>query len=203
MDKKIILFDIDKTLLNPYPIMDDLADKINNKFHKEIDVFEIYNEYVKKLDSSTDFYPKDFLELVSKKTKISFTEINSYFYNPKIWESYVYEGTKDFLNKIKFNFNLGIFSEGFRSFQNKKLKMSKLDIFFKKDLTFISRRKLNNVFLKTIPKEVIIVDDKKEVIETLKKLRPDLNLIWINRIDDTILEGIKTIKNLRELENLI
>jgi len=203
MDKKVILFDIDKTLLNPYPIMDDLTDEINNKFHKEIDVFEIYDEYVKKLDSSTDFYPKDFLELLSKKTKISFSDLNSYFYDPKIWESYIYEGTIDFLNKIKFNFNLGIFSEGFRSFQNKKLKMSKLDIFFREDLIFISRRKLDDAFLKTIPEKSIIIDDKKEVIKKLRDFGK-FDVIWINRNQDKEkIVGVKEIENLSELENFI
>ena len=203
MDKKVILFDIDKTLLNPYPIMDDLTDEINNKFHKEIDVIEIYDEYVKKLDSSTDFYPKDFLELLSKKTKISFSDLNSYFYDPKIWESYIYEGTIDFLNKIKFNFNLGIFSEGFRSFQNKKLKMSKLDIFFREDLIFISRRKLDDAFLKTIPEKSIIIDDKKEVIKKLRDFGK-FDVIWINRNQDKEkIVGVKEIENLSELENFI
>ncbi|MPM91500.1 hypothetical protein SDC9_138631 [bioreactor metagenome] len=203
MNRRVILFDIDKTLLNPYLILKDLGNEIKNKFHKNVDILEVHAEYVKKLESSTDFDAKDFLIFLSKKTEISFDKLNKYFYNSKLWESYVYEGTKELLDKIKFDFDLGIFSEGFDVSQNEKLEMSKLDIFFKKDLLFISRRKLNNDFLKTLPKKAIVVDDKKEVMETLKQLRPDLELIWINRTNDEKMENVKIIKSLKELENFI
>lgn len=203
MDKKIILFDIDKTLLNPYFILDDLTSEIKNKFDKKIDVFKIHAEYVKDLESSTDFNTKDFLKFLSEKTMVPFVELNNCFYNQKLWEGYVYEEVKSVLNRLQTKFNLGIFSEGFNISQNEKLEMSKLNTFFKKDLIFISRRKLNDDFLKTIPKKVIIVDDKKEVIETLKSKRPDLELIWINRKDEEKMEGVIAIKSLRELENLI
>ena len=203
MDKKIILFDIDKTLLNPYPIMEDLTDEIKNEFHKKIDVFEIYDEYVKKLESSTDFDPKDFLELLSKKTKVPITKLSDYFYNSKIWEDYVYEDVNGVLSRIETKFNLGIFSEGFDKFQNEKLIMSKLSHFFKKNLLFISRRKLDNTFLKTIPEKVIIIDDKKEVVKKLRDFG-GFEVFWLNRNNEVEkIEGVKEIKNLRELENFI
>jgi hypothetical protein len=44
-----------------------------------------------------------------------------------------------------------------------------------------------------------VIDDKKRILENLRQLRPDLELVWINRIDDEKMEGIKTIKTLTEL----
>lgn len=46
-----------------------------------------------------------------------------------------------------------------------------------------------------------MIDDKKEVIETLANARPDLKLVWINRKDEDKLETsqITTIKRLDDL----
>ena len=58
---------------------------------------------------------------------------------------------------------------------------------------------MRNDFLKKIPDGVTIIDDDKNVIEKLKQLRPDLELIWINRKDEEKMDGIRTIKSLEEL----
>lgn len=92
---------------------------------------------------------------------------------------------------------MAIFSEGFKDYQGQKIA-TLIDL-FDKDLIFITRRKLDEVYLKQIPKGVLIVDDNKEVIETLKQLRPDSELIWINRKNEEKIEGVKTIKSLDEL----
>jgi len=202
MDKKIILFDIDKTLLNPFLSLKDFENEVQNEFKKKINILEAYDEYIQKLDSSTDFYPKDFLEFISKKIEVSFKELERKFYNSEIWESYVYKDVIDTLNRVKSNFELGIFSEGFKSFQGRKLKMSKLNTFFKKDLLFISRRKLNSYFLEKLPKGSIIIDDNKEVVEKLRDLNR-FEVFWLNRIDDQKIDGVETIKSLKDLEKLI
>ena len=45
----------------------------------------------------------------------------------------------------------------------------------------------------------MVVDDKKTVIGTLKQLRPDLKLVWINRDSSDRIDGVRNIKSLTEL----
>ena len=103
------------------------------------------------------------------------------------------------LEKMKDVYTLGIYSQGFESLQRLKIKFSGIENYFDKDLIFIDRDKTQLEFVAKLPTGVMVIDDKKEVIETLKNLRSDLELVWINRKDEEKFEGIRTIKSLEEL----
>jgi hypothetical protein len=100
---------------------------------------------------------------------------------------------------MKNKYILGIYSQGFVNLQKIKIKYSGIEKYFNKNLIFIDRDKTHQDFVKNLPIKATVVDDKKEVIETLKELRPDLKLIWINRKNDETIDGVKTIKNLKNL----
>lgn len=202
MDKKVILFDIDGTLINTKALAKIFCEKIATESNINPEkIIQLRDEYVNTLEYSTDYHPNGLINFINQKTNKKLDSKNIFFKNDNIYKKYIFDDTYEFLNKFKDKYIFGIFSEGFKDYQ--LIKTSSLINFLEKDLIFITRRKLDDAFLKTIPEKVMIIDDKKEVIETLKKMRPDLNLIWINRKDSEKMEGVKTITSLGELENLI
>jgi hypothetical protein len=94
---------------------------------------------------------------------------------------------------------LGTFSEGAEAWQKKKLELTGINEFFDTEYMIIKRRKMNPESIKEIPFGAMVVDDKKTVIGTLKQLRPDLKLVWINRDSSDRIDGVRNIKSLTEL----
>ena len=103
---------------------------------------------------------------------------------------------------MKDVYTFGIYSQGFESLQRLKIKLSETENYFNKDLIFIDRDKIRPKFVAKLPTRTTVVDDKKEVIEALASTRPDLCLVWINRIDDEKIETPQA-RTIRSLDGLI
>jgi len=200
VNKKIILFDWDDTLFSKTEYKKRLSTALA-KICKisEDDAWKMEEEYFNSLNRSGDFRVDKFLKFVGQKSGI---EINLDYLiknNLDIYSGSVFPESADVLNQLKNNFVLGIYSQGFKDLQSTKIELSGIKFFFNEKFIYINSNKLDSEFIKTLPNQAIVIDDKKEVIEALKYKRPDLGLIWINRIDDEIMEGVKTIKSLKEL----
>lgn len=200
MDKKIILFDFDKTISDTNGFVEKFCFELNRLFSipKQITLVT-FEEYKSKLEFSTDFRPEDFSQDVSKKTGIDLKLIEECIFNPKNFP--VFEEVRHVLTELSIKNRLGIFSEGFDDWQKKKIKLSGLWDFFDPDLIIIERRKLSPESINKIPTGAVVIDDKRIVIENLANTRPDLYLVWINRLNGERIEApqIRTIKNLDEL----
>ena len=198
MKKETILFDIDGTLIDSVSMAEMFRKKIAQIIKISVDeIKELSDKYIATLKSRTDFHPFDLIKFINK-TKNQTIDSNDIFFKSKnIYKKYIYNDVVTNLDKLKNNYNLGVFSEGFRDYQGQKI--ATLIDKFDKNLLFITRRKLDNEFLKQIPKETLIIDDKQEVVETLKQFRPDLELVWINRDGKEKIKEVRTIKSLDEL----
>jgi len=201
MKRKIIFFDIDDTLI-------DSSNKLGPLFCLNISeqtkvsiekIIEIKSKYRLTLEKGSDYVPNDLINTVCNELKIDIGKINNPFDIEDIYKNAVFSKVVEALEKLSKKYTLGIFSEGFEDYKSKKIILSGLIKYFDKKWIFIERRKLSPEALIKIPIGSIIIDDKKEVIETLKNLRPDLELIWINRKDKEKIEGVKTIKSLEEM----
>lgn len=204
MNKKIILFDWDDTLFSKTEYKNYLRNNLARICETTKDeIFDFEEKYFDSLSRSDNFKINDFVNSFAQKfnKKIDLKDFSTD--NLKIYSKALFPETIEVLNKIKNKYSLGIYSQGFVSLQKLKIKNSGVESFFDENFIFIDRNKTEINFLNKLPVGVIIVDDKKEVIETIKSNRPDLKLIWINRKDAEKMDGVKTIKNLRELENLI
>jgi len=169
--------------------------EISQKTVEEIEKIKI--GYTKSLESSTDFDPDEFLKEVERETKVDLETLNQAFFSSKNFV--LYKETKEKLNKLlNEDYSLGIFSEGVSEWQMKKLILTGIRDYFDKNFIFIGRRKLSDDFIKKLPDGATIIDDKKEVVEKLKTLNR-FNIIWINRVNDEKIQGIRTIKNLLEI----
>ena len=200
MNKKIILFDWDDTLFSKKVYKNNLVSNLARICEVSYEqALIIDNEYFDNLIKSGDFMIENYLKCFEKKfnKKIVLEDFNTD--KLKIYSKTLFPEVIEFLEKIKNKYSLGIYSQGFESLQRIKIKYSGIELFFDQKLIFINRDKTQLNFLKKIPIRATVIDDKKEVIEVLKQLRPDLELVWINRINQEKMNKIKTIKSLNEL----
>lgn len=202
MNKKIILFDWDDTLFSKKLYKGNLLSNLARIC--EISIEEATaadNEYFENLIKSGDFKIEDYLSFFEKRfnKKINLKDFNTDELG--IYSKALFDETIEVLKKMKYDYTLGIYSQGFESLQRLKIKFSGIENYFDKDLIFIDRDKTQPEFVAKLPTGVMVVDDKKEVIKTLSETRPDLELAWINRLDQEKLEGprARTIKGLNEL----
>ena len=203
MDEKIILFDWDDTLFSKAEYKKNLRGNLARICEvSEEEIFELEEKYFDNLINSGDFQIDDFVRTFSQRfnKKINLEDFSTDRLG--IYSRALFPETIGVLNKLKINFQLGIYSQGFDSLQKIKIKSSGIENFFDQNLIYINRNKLDPEFIKKLPNDVIVIEDKKEVIEKLKDTGR-FQLFWINRIDDQKIEGVTTIKNLGELVNLI
>jgi phosphoglycolate phosphatase-like HAD superfamily hydrolase len=202
MDKKIILFDWDDTLFSKTKYKKNLRSNLARICEvSEVKIFEFEEQYFNRLVKSDDFKIENFVSSFEQKfsKKIDLEDFSTNKLG--IYSQAFFPEIIEVLEKMKNKYVLGIYSQGFESLQKIKIKYSGIEKYFNKNLIFIDRDKTSQNFIKNLPIKSIIIDDKKEVIETLKKLRPDLKLIWINRLNDEKIETsqIRTIKELNDL----
>ncbi len=197
MDKKIILFDLDGTLIDKLKTKKNIVNFLldySDKTTEELDI--MMENFSDKSDGSKDFLIGAFIKSVMGDKNFKKFNIN----NPKIYKGILFEDALPVLEKLKEkNQIMGTYTEGYIDFQKAKINFSGIEKFFDKDLLYVASNKLEPEFLKTLPNSAIVIDDKKRIIENLKQLRPDLELIWINRKNEKEMDGVKTIKSLTEL----
>lgn len=199
MKRKLILFDWDDTLFSKVEYKKRLRSNLAKICGvSEEEIFKFEEKYFENLKRSDDFQIKNFVESFSEKfdKKIELKDFSSD--NLKIYSGALFTKTISVLEKLKDNFDLGIYSQGFVDLQKIKIRSSGVDNFFEKEFVYIDRNKLRADFVSKLPDGAIIVDDKKEVVEKLKQLNR-FKIIWINRNDDEPIEGVTTIHNLEEL----
>ena len=200
MDKKVILFDWDDTLFSKTKYQQNLSETLARVCGMSSEaVWNLEEEYFNSLNKSGDFRVDKLLEFVCQKSGKQIDLTNFIADNPKIYSEALFSEVVTVLEKLKKKFILGIYSQGFIDLQKTKIVFSGIKNYFNKDLIYLNKDKLESEFIKTLPNKAIVVDDKKEVIETLKHQRPDLELIWINRKDEEKMERVKTIQSLTEL----
>lgn len=203
MNKKIILFDIDDTLIEVHKMSKMLYQQMANMAGITLEeVIAAKERYKLTIEKTSDYKPDDLMVFVYDDLKTETLKQTNPFTEEAYYEESLFPEVKIVFEKLKKDYILGIFSEGFIDYQSNKIKLSGLDKFFDKNFIFIERRKTDPESIKKLPMGSIIVDDRKEVIEKLKTLNK-FNLIWINRNNDETINGITTIKNLNELLNLL
>lgn len=203
MKRKLILFDWDDTLFSKVEYKKRLRSNLAKICETtEEEIFKFEEMYFENLKRSDDFQIKNFVQSFSEKfnKKIELKDFSSD--KLKIYSGALFSETISVLEKLKDNFDLGIYSQGFVNLQQIKIRSSGVDNFFEKEFVYIDRNKLRADFVSKLPDGAIIVDDKKEVVERLKTLGR-FRIIWINRITDEKIRGVTTIKNLGELVDLI
>jgi len=202
MTRKTILFDIDKTLLNTEVLVETINKRLANILNtEENNIKHMHHKYRRSLGSNIEYDPKDFVKFIIDSTSNGSQKklINIYYGKDNIYEKCLFKEVDAVLKQLKKNHTLGVFSEGIAKFQNHKFKSLGIERFLEKDRVFITSKKTTDSYLKRIPKDAIIVDDKLEIVELLDK--KGFKVIWINRKSKDRHPKIPTIHNLKDLLN--
>lgn len=151
--------------------------------------------------------------------KIIFFDIDYTLFNIDIFkksnlkEYKNYNEVKKVLKSFSEKLDLGIFSEGEKDFQEKKLENTGIKEYFNKNDIYILQGKnlsIKKVFKKYEKNSVFLVDDKLTILSEVKTLCPFVFTVWIKR--GAYAENEKSpkrfvpdleIEKLTELENII
>lgn len=198
--KNTILFDIDYTLIDCDIIKKRPIENIVNNFGIEIGkINEARDKYYEGLKSTSDIDPDQLLGVIQKQIGVPLVELKKIYYDPTIYIESLYPGVVETIEKINLEkFQLGVFSEGRDYYQKFKLEASGLLPYFEQKLMFVKRRKKSPQYIRSLPKNSIVVDDRLDVVNVLME-SAWVNPIWINRVDKKVNPDIKTIFNLIEL----
>jgi hypothetical protein len=199
-----ILFDVDLTLFNT-TFFAQTRDQLLGELYKiPLQLVEQYRfEYIKSLSSQREFNPKDLCKFICKSE--SYDPIDMYeniFQVKSIYRESLFDDTLPTLKLLRSNnYNLGLFTEGVSFFQLNKVKFSNILKYFKKSLIFNFPNKRTDDVLEMLPRDCLIVDDKQDILELVKKQRPDIRCILLKR--DSIESQKDVINSLTQLTLLI
>lgn len=196
-----LLFDIDGTIFDSRKFLRSVWDSYCSNFNIPVlKLRETIDTYYLGLENRTEFNPKDLTDAISKRFNVDRNDIWKIFWdNKNLYENAIYYDTIDALNFAKKHFNVGTYSQGFFDLQKHKLEMIGTLEYFNPELLFITADKSEKKFLKTLPKNSIIVENAYEVVEKLGDFKP----VWINRNSDENDPKIPTIHSLTELPHLL
>lgn len=180
MKTSILLFDIDSTLFDTDCYNRKVTQFICDYFHLDKNsIFQFDKQYRENIKSVIGINIKDYSEQLGKQFSLSCEKVFNLIINSKNLYVYsLYKDTLPALSLLSKKYTLGVFSQGYVSFQmNKLTKMGILPFFDEKHI-YIFPHKIHKDNIKLIPKNAAIIDDKLSVVETIA---PYLPAILINR----------------------
>jgi len=201
--KPIILFDIDLTLYDSLHFRQLYPPLMAQALGISLDELrETQTGYLNTLEKSTDFLPEEYLQHIAETHSFPYQKLHDIYYDPGLFKASLYPDTVPALTRLKPDFNLGIFSEGYRNFQITKLKYSGIYDFFDPEYIFIHRRKTDPETLSSLPDNSLIIDDNPVIISLLLINLP-IKPIWINRKNNLKNPDIITISSLNDIFNIL
>lgn len=164
-----ILFDIDHVLFNDGLFIEKKRSEIAKIFGLTPDNIEQYDR--EAADQTTEekgrsdivTYSRKLSGLLSKPER--FTDIIAIFDTSSLYLESLYQDSVDVLEKLKKVFRIGVFSEGDKDFQMKKLEKSGILELFDKRLIFIYSNKLSKISrLAKKYKPLAVIDDRPKFV---------------------------------------
>lgn len=204
MVKKIILFDIDRTIFDTDKLLNLQYENIS-KIVNTHNVGDLKKFWESTLSGARHVTSEERIKLICSKFNIKNPKPLSDVYYDKeytyIYSDSVYPETHAVLDKLKDSFIFGIYSEGTKKYQNHKFKNMGIVQYFDPNLVFIVDAKNTPEVVKKLPKDAVVVDDKESICEFLTK--NGIKAIWLNKKDDRVSKNFETIHNLLELPSTL
>ena len=198
MCKCILLFDIDFTIFNTARFKKKITEYIYYYFHldkKNVELFD--KQYQENIKDMIGINIKDYSEKLGERFSLPSEKIYSLIMdNQNLYIHSLYPDTLPVLSVLSKKYTLGIFSQGYESFQmNKLIKMNILPYFDKKYI-YIFPHKIHEDNISQLPKNGIIIDDKLSVIKSVSTHIP---AILIDRDNKIKVDVYPLIHSMREL----
>ncbi|HEX9817585.1 MAG TPA: HAD hydrolase-like protein [Patescibacteria group bacterium] len=199
----LILFDIDETLMNTTQFVNGQFVELAKLFGKDAEnVKKVFTTYWSGLESNTDFSPEDCIAYLANHYQHNKAEVERVFYHPQIFGAALFPEVKSVLKKLQtMKISLGIYSEGFESFQQRKLQANGILRFFEPNYRRVLRRKMDPKVIKSLPKNTIIIDDKAEVIAFLEPFPNIIPLHLTRGVENQV--GGYTLSSLNDLFSIL
>lgn len=199
---QVILFDIDKTLFDGDLFQGLLRSKITHDLAINPQKYDTaFASYRLSLPKRTAAHSKSLIRHLAQILTANPLEIRKLHYDKEIYQQSLFPDVKKTLDKLNSNFVLGLFTEGYKDHQLRKIKKGGISSYFQKDHQYVLFNKRAPRVINSLPQNAVIIDDNPEVVEILLK-RPDLAVIWLNRINNHKHPKAYTIHSLNELLNL-
>lgn len=184
---KVILFDIDYTLFNAQKYREILFKLLADKLkYTNIDVLNLAEDAYFKSKKDGVFIPSLFLKKIIETTggDIPVKSLNYLFWKKDNFSNSLYKEVKKVLIELSKdkNLNIGIFSEGYNTFQKKKINAIK-DFLHAEHVYVFSKKneKLKNTIQKYKNVKLFYVDDVLQFLKKAKEINKDIVTIWIKR----------------------
>lgn len=196
MEKPRIYFDIDKTLIDTELLIRNIKNSLTEVGYPEATFDQTLIDYRATLRDNTEFDPEVFIDNLSAASSQAEREhIAHTFWQASNFQQALFPDALMVLTGLSQLLELGIFSQGVKPWQQKKLQLAGLDKFFPEERRIIEANKLSETAITQLSQGAWVVDDKKPVAEFLRTNRPDLRVLWINRHqpEETDLETISSL----------
>ena len=175
-NKKLILLDLDNTLFDSPSYRKSVFVKLGN-------VALCQKIYDKMLDEFGYFLPKMFMETLSSRLKgTKEKKIMSVIFNQKNFRDNLH---KEVLTSLKMLIELGevgILSQGDKEFQHAKITHFR-HLLNSNHINIVKNKKsdMAYVFENIQTYKIYFVDDMIHMLETAKKINPQITTIWMKR----------------------
>ncbi|MFZ2025784.1 MAG: HAD hydrolase-like protein [Microgenomates group bacterium] len=180
MKKTILLFDIDYTIFDTDIYKRMIAEKFTLKYQLDATRVALFDEqYEKNLGNVIGINIKEYSRLFGEQFDISPDILFTIVMDTKeFYTQSLYPDALVTLTLLSKEYPLGIFSQGYRDFQENKLEKCGIMSYFKKEHIFIFPDKTQPSVLKTLPENAVIIEDKLSVVQ---KIVPPLRAIHMDR----------------------
>jgi phosphoglycolate phosphatase-like HAD superfamily hydrolase len=196
----LLLFDIDNTLLDTKAFAWAAFERVREMAGLSIvDFVSLKDQYYSSLEVSTDFDPTAFVDFLIAKQGTSRDKSSreqspqwrqpalDIFLDSDFIRSFLYKDVTRNLQRLKTDNSLGIFSQGQKNYQLKKIENSGIIRFFDQNNIYIFSRKEKPEVIRALPRPSIVIDDKKSVTDIINGINAKksgdsgITAIWLQR----------------------
>lgn len=197
-NQRIILFDIDKTMLDTRKMGEKYDAMILEITGMTLQVIrEGMDCYISGLPNITYFDFENWIDVYALSPEQKARIMEEYANNSSLYVKY--DDVDEALARLKADgYRIGIFSEGVDRYQRNKLRNLQIGEYIDPDLVFIAQSKRLDEYLDALPEGCTIVDDNIEVVSIIVK-HGKHKAVFLNRNGiEHGLEGINEIRSLDE-----
>ena len=208
MSRPVILFDIDRTLLDTYgKLTPHMLSYISIECGAEHSLIKsILTAYLDSLPTHVAFRVDELIEWIGKEVDIDPLSVKNVIYdNNDIYKDSLFKDAVDVLEYLYEQGNtLGIYSESSdQKFQNNKFYSLGITRYFESRFIHIVEDKLKDVVFSEMEEDFVIIDDNLRVIKGLEAF-DNVTPVFVDRKNEgyTPVEGYK-INELTELPRVL
>lgn len=204
--KKVIFFDIDRTLFDVETFLNDFYVGISFKFKLTDESLDEIKSLYKQVKLEMGYFiPSLFLDRIHNSfSNITPTELHSLFWGELVQKN-LYTDV-DELNELSKSVKIGIFSKGDEKFQKEKLKKFEKIVNEKDVYIFPSKiEELKEVLSKYSEYKIYLIDDDVNILQKIKEYNSKIFTILIDRKKNMVkFDKIDAkVENLYQIKELI